>query len=197
MLNSAANAAPSVISSRPGALTALCTHTGPQIPTSVKISRLSERSGEALLHPLQTIRAAKAGDSLPKVSPSPSMQQELQEVHALLQAHFYTHFFHPQEDGIPVADPASKMSSEPEESAAVLSPAFSRARQLQRAQRWIVLSPLPPIPRCHPAEPMSCFAWTGNIIHLTDQWECTQLPSTGNTRAGPIQSAFLLRTKEQ
>lgn len=155
MLNSAANAAPSVIFSRPGALTALCTHTGPQTPTSVRISRLSERSGETLLHPLQTIRAAKAGDSLPKVSPSPSMQQELQEVHA---GSFLHPFLHPQEDGIPVADPASKMSSEPEESAAVLSPAFSRARQLQRAQRWIVLSPLPPTPRCHPAEPMSCFA---------------------------------------
>lgn len=51
MLNSAANAAPCVISSRLGALTAPCAPggttylgTGPQIPNSARIPRLSERS---------------------------------------------------------------------------------------------------------------------------------------------------------
>lgn len=93
------------------------------------------------------------------LAPSPMMQQVLQEVHALSAGpSFHQHQLFAtekaQDTKFPVTDPAFNTSTEPGETAVVLShtPAFSRASVspgsygVRRAWRLIALLPLPTAP---------------------------------------------------
>lgn len=146
------------------------------------------------------------------LTPSPSMHQVLQEVHALLAGpSFHQHQLfanqRAQDTGFPVTDPAFNTSTEPRETAGVLShtPAFSGASVspgsygVWRAWRLIALSPLPTAPWLPTSrtDVLLCIMLVLRILltsYITG--ECTQLPFAESSRASPIQSTSINRNKD-
>lgn len=110
------------------------------------------------------------------------MQQELQVVHALLAHPFLHRFLQPKElkrmsSQLPrqAQSPRNELMCSAQPSAG--SVPAQGALELPEMDCAVTCASLGatqqnPWPALHNA-------WTGNIIDLTDQWECTQLPSTG------------------
>lgn len=191
--------------------------TAPQIPTFVSLWNFKAfieawRDHYVLL---QTVKAAKAGNSFPSSFQRPRTQQLNATGFARGSCIISSPIFSPkpfatqraQDTGFPVTDPAFNTSTEPGDTASVLShtPAFSRpsvspgSYGVRRAWRLIALSPLPTAPWLPTSrmDVLLCIMLVLRILltsYITG--ECTQLPFAGSTRASPIQSTSINRNKD-